>query len=190
MGFLKNKHLILAMFVAPLLAVIAYFAVDQVVSEKPHAALDGESYQLIAKSNCRYKSGLCTLENGDIEVKLRVEIIENSRAEVFLSSEFPVQNALITFVDDSDYETISHESISDESINHEPKLMVASAEHSDTWTTVFDSVPTEKSTMRLALKISDTLYYAETTAIFIEYETSFTRGNFSKENFSNETFSR
>lgn len=169
MGFLKNKHLILAMFVSPLLAVIAYFAVDQMVSEKPHAALDGESYKLIAKSNCRYKSGLCTLENGDIEVKLRVEVIDNSRAEVFLSSAQPVQNALISFVDDLGYETISRE----------PKPLVASAEHSNTWSTVFDSVPTEKSTLRLALRISDTLYYAETTAIFIEYETSFTRENFS-----------
>lgn len=169
MGFLKNKHLILAMFIAPLLAVIAYFAVDQVVSEKPQAAIEGASYKLVAKSNCRYKSGICTLENGDIEVKLRVEIIDNSRAEVFLSSEIPVQSALISFVDDLGYETISRE----------PRLMVASMEYPDTWSAVIDSVPTEKSILRLALRISDTLYYAETTAIFIEYETSFPRENFS-----------
>lgn len=169
MGFLKNKHLILAMFIAPLLAVIAYFAVDQVVSEKPQAAIEGASYKLVAKSNCRYKSGICTLENGDIEVKLRVEIIDNSRAEVFLSSEIPVQSALVSFVDDLGYETISRE----------PRLMVASMEYPDTWSAVIDSVPTEKSILRLALRISDTLYYAETTAIFIEYETSFPRENFS-----------
>ena len=169
MGFLKNKHLILAMFIAPLLAVIAYFAVDQVVSEKPQAAIEGASYKLVAKSNCRYKSGICTLENGDIEVKLRVEIIDNSRAEVFLSSEIPVQSALVSFVDDLGYETISRE----------PRLMVTSVEYPDTWSAVIDSVPTEKSILRLALRISDTLYYAETTAIFIEYETSFPRENFS-----------
>lgn len=179
MGFLKNKHLILAMFIAPLLAVIAYFAVDQVVSEKPHAAVDGVSYKLVAKSNCRYKSGICTLENGDIEVKLRVEIIDNSRAEVFLSSELPVQSALVSFVDDLGYEAISDESINSESINHKPKLMVASVEDPGTWSVVIDSVPTEKSTLRLALRISDTLYYAETAAAFIEYETSFSRENFS-----------
>lgn len=179
MGFLKNKHLILAMFIAPLLAVIAYFAVDQVVSEKPQAAIEGASYKLVAKSNCRYKSGICTLENGDIEVKLRVEIIDNSRAEVFLSSEIPVQSALISFVDDLGYETISREPINFEPINHEPRLMVASMEYPDTWSAVIDSVPTEKSILRLALRISDTLYYAETTAIFIEYETSFPRENFS-----------
>lgn len=179
MGFLKNKHLILAMFIAPLLAVIAYFAVDQVVSEKPHAAVDGGSYKLVAKSNCRYKSGICTLENGDIEVKLRVAIIDNSRAEVFLSSELPVQSALVSFVDDLGYETISDESINPESINHKPNLMVTSVEDPGIWSAVIDSVPTEKSTLRLALRISDTLYYAETAATFIEYETSFSRENFS-----------
>lgn len=169
MDFLKNKHLILAMFVAPLLAVFAYFAVDQVVSEEPHTAVAGSSYKLAAKSNCRYKSGLCTLENGDVEVNLRVEIIDNSRATVFLSSVLPLQNALVSFVDDPGYETVSPE----------PTPMLASLEQADVWSASFDKVPSDNSILRLALSISDTLYYAETTTIFIEYETSFSRDNFS-----------
>lgn len=169
MGFLKNKHLILAMFIAPLLAVIAYFAVDQVVSEKPHAAVEGGSYKLAAKSNCRYKSGVCTLKNGDVEVKLRIEIIANSRAEVLLSSEMPVQNAFVSLVNDAGYETVSSK----------PTSMLASAEQPGTWSAIIETVPAETSILRLALKISDAMYYAETTTVFMEYETSFPRDNFS-----------
>ncbi|NOQ87942.1 MAG: hypothetical protein GQ550_03380, partial [Gammaproteobacteria bacterium] len=55
MQILKNKHLILAMFVAPVLAIIAYSSVDTIVSEQPQAAMQGSSYKLAAKSNCRYQ---------------------------------------------------------------------------------------------------------------------------------------
>jgi len=69
---LTNKHLIIAMIVAPILAVIAYYGVDRVVSETPHKAVKGQSYPLAAKSNCRYKSGECTLKNGDISLTINV----------------------------------------------------------------------------------------------------------------------
>ncbi|MES0327310.1 MAG: hypothetical protein ABUK13_03870, partial [Gammaproteobacteria bacterium] len=98
MQFLKNKHLIMAMFIAPTLAVIAYFGVDFIVSEKPHVAVQGESYKLAAKSNCRYKSGICTLENGDVEVKVHAQAMGNNQIKIILSSVVPLQSALISFV--------------------------------------------------------------------------------------------
>ena len=61
----KNKHFIVALLIAPILAIIAYFGVDIAVSEKPHAAKKGQSYKLVSKSNCRYTSGLCDMENGE-----------------------------------------------------------------------------------------------------------------------------
>ncbi len=39
---LTNKHVVIAMLVAPVLAVIAYFAVDASVSEAPKAAQPGK----------------------------------------------------------------------------------------------------------------------------------------------------
>ena len=174
MHFLKNKHLIMAMFIAPMLAVIAYFAVDTVVSEEPHAALEGASYQLVAKSNCRYKSGLCTLENGDVEVKVRLEVIDGDQAKVFLDSVLPVQHAVISFTDDVAYEKTSSEPVQlrllREVDNEQPNL----------WSGIIYEVPTSNSVMRLVVSISDTLYYAETVSVFIDYETSFSRDNFSK----------
>ncbi|MBE9561085.1 MAG: hypothetical protein IMF15_09875 [Proteobacteria bacterium] len=165
MHFLKNKHLILAMFVAPALAVIAYFAVDHVVSEKPHAAVQGDSYKLKANSNCRYKSGLCTLENGDVEVMLRIEIIGHDKMLVLLSSALPLQSAVVSLVTDIDISG--------------PIAMRIDSEEADVWSATLHGTPTETSMLRLALNISDTLYFAETSTIFIDYETAFPRENFS-----------
>ena len=166
MQILKNKHLVLAMFVAPILAIIAYFAVDSLVSEKPHQARQGESYKLAAKSNCRYQSGLCTLQNGDVQVSVRVERLSDSLIRMFLQANMPVQNALASFVS--------------ESSEAEPVSMYRDDTEQDTWTASFEVSEPEKSTLRLALEMSGTLFYAETPAVFIDYETTFSRENISE----------
>jgi len=165
MNILKNKHIILAMFVAPVLALIAYFATDHVVSEKPQAALQGGSYKLAAKSNCRYQSGQCTLHNGDVEVNVRAERVTGSLIELILHANMPLQNALASFVVGDD-ET-------------EPTVMQRAVSEENTWRAKFELVEPEKSTLRLALELSDTLFFAETPAVFIDYDTSFPRDNFS-----------
>ncbi len=166
MNILKSKHMILAMFIAPVLAIIAYFSVDYMVSEKPQAALQGSSYKLAAKSNCRYKSGACTLKNGDVEVQIRARRIGDKEVELTMFSELPVQHAIISYVSD-DFES-------------EPVQMnVTSAETNDRHIILQLDDP-EKSVLRLALNISDVMYYAEATAVFVDYETSFSRDNFSE----------
>ena len=64
----KNKHIIIAMIVAPILAVLAWFATGMLVDEKPHTMQEGSVYTLNVKSNCRWASGNCTLENEDIRI--------------------------------------------------------------------------------------------------------------------------
>ena len=157
--------MILAMFVAPVLALIAYFATDSIVSEKPHAARQGSSYQLAAKSNCRYQSGQCTLHNGDVEVNIRIERATGSLIELILQANMPLQNALVSF-DVGDDET-------------EPTVMQRAVSEENTWRAKLEIVEPEKSTLRLVLELSDTLFFAETPAVFIDYETSFPRDNFS-----------
>jgi hypothetical protein len=166
MNILKNKHLILAMFVAPVLAIIAYFAVDYLVSEKPHAAIQGSSYKLVAKSNCRYKSGACTLKNGDIEVHMRAQHTTDKLVELSMYSALPIQNAIISYVTGDDAS--------------EPAQMQAASAQGNDWNTSFYLDDPEKSTLRLAVTISDTVYYAETTTVFVDYETSFSRDNFNE----------
>jgi len=166
MNILKNKHMILAMFVAPVLAIIAYFSVDYMVSEKPQAAQQGSSYKLAAKSNCRYQSGNCTLKNGDVEVELRARRIGDKEVELTLFSELPVQHAIISYLT-GDFES-------------EPKQMNVTSAKTNNRHIILQLDDPEKSILRLALNISDVMYYAETTAVFVDYETSFSRDNFSE----------
>jgi len=166
MGFFKNKHVILAMFIAPLLAIIAYFAVDHIVSEKPQQMKQGQTYKLAANPNCRYPSGQCTLRNGDIEVQVRVERVTDTAAKLVLQSNTPVAHALASFAAGAD--------------EPQPKTLYRSATEADTWNAEFRQAELENSTLRLALEIADSIFYAETPAAFIDYETTFSRENFSK----------
>jgi hypothetical protein len=166
MNILKNKHVILAMFVAPVLAIIAYFATDRIVSEKPHQAQQGNSYKLAAKSNCRYKSGLCTLHNGDVEVNVRVEQVSDAAFKLILQSNMPLTNALASFANGES--------------EAQPGSLYPAAAQENTWNAEFRLADIEKTTLRLVLEISDSIFYAETPAIFADYETTFTRDNFSR----------
>jgi hypothetical protein len=170
MNILKNKHLILAMFVAPVLAIIAYFSVDFVVSEKPQAAVEGAAYKLAARSNCRYQSGACTLKNGDIEVHLHARRIDDKTVELKMQSELPVQNAIISHVV-GELASNPVEMITDVAADGELAA--------DRYVILKLSDP-ENTRLRMALSIADTMYYAETTAVFVDYETSFSRDNFSE----------
>ena len=94
-----NKHVVVAMLVAPVLAILAWFAVDYFVAERPHAAEPGADYTLIAMSNCRYDSGECKLENGDFELTLSATEIDASSISISMRSRFPLQQAAIGFID-------------------------------------------------------------------------------------------
>ncbi len=166
MQILKNKHLIMAMFVAPALAIIAYFSVDYMVTEKPKAALPGSSYKLAAKSNCRYKSGACTLKNGDIEVQIRARRVGEKEVVLTLFSELPIKNVIISYVAGD--------------ITTQPEQMNASTADTEDWHAIVKLDEPENSTLRLAMNIAGSMYYAETTAVFVDFETSFSRENFSE----------
>jgi len=88
------------MLVAPLLALISYFAIEAFVGETPHAAEEGKSYQLAEKPNCRYNSGSCGLKNGDFELMLIPETIDEDRLLLTLSSEFPLEGVVLGLVTD------------------------------------------------------------------------------------------
>jgi len=162
----------MAMFITPVLAIIAYYSVDYFVSEKPHAAIQGNSYKLAARSNCRYKSGVCTLENGDIEVKLHADKLENNQLSLNLNSLTPIQTAVVSLVTEKGEDV-------------KPVIMQATTNKFDVWKANIGELSSDKNVLRLALNISGTLYYAEVTTVFIGFETSFSRDNFSGENFPN-----
>jgi hypothetical protein len=98
MKALKNTHLMLAALIAPILALIAYFAVDYVIGEKPRPAEAGNSYPLVEKPDCRYSSGHCGLKNGDFELTVTFSEQDAGRVRFRLESVHELDGVLLAVI--------------------------------------------------------------------------------------------
>ena len=98
----KNKHVVIAMLVAPILAVIAWYGVDSIVAEQAQVAKPGDSYPLVARSNCRYDSGACDLVNNDFKLTLKPVDLLPDQTRISLESEFTIAQATLSLVNGSD----------------------------------------------------------------------------------------
>jgi hypothetical protein len=156
---LTNKHVIIAMIVAPILAVITYYAVDYSVSEKPQQAIEGQSYPLAAKSNCRYESGKCTFKNGDVDITLVAEKVGTTQLALTLTSTLPIQGAKIALANDAS--------------SPAPEAMIAIDQSQEQWTVTLPNIITETSRLHIALAVNDSIYFGETETIFTTYKTGF-----------------
>ncbi|MFZ3521397.1 hypothetical protein L2D39_23340 [Vibrio harveyi] len=157
----KNKHFIIALLIAPILSLIAYFGTDMALSEKPHAAKEGESYKLASKSNCRYTSGLCDMENGDFKVKFRSEKLTQDSLELSLHAAYPLEGVKISVVDSKEQ-------------NAQPIDMKPADQAGQNWTITLPKPASAESWLRVAIQSEGTLYYGETQTAFVKYETLFT----------------
>ncbi|WP_025673194.1 hypothetical protein [Salinivibrio socompensis] len=153
---LTNKHVIIAMLVAPVLAVIAYFAVDASVSEVPKAAQLGKSYPLAVRSNCRYTSGFCQLENGDMKLKLESQGIEDNQLTLRLISELPLEGVRIGLAQTS------------------PQAMQATDDKGTHWLVSLPAPESNDAQIRVAVSMAGSHYFAQTPATFIEHKTFYT----------------
>lgn len=167
MSFFKNKHVITAMIVAPILAIASYYLVDLAVKEQPQKAKAGAAYKLIAKSNCRFSSGACDLENGDFKSTVKVTV-DDGKQTLTLTSVNVLQNASVGFVTGSGNEL-------------GPIALTASDASGKHWTTAIEVLADETTSMRVALSANDAHYYSETTMGFSNYQTSF-KQDFRKQN--------
>ncbi len=149
----SNKHVITALIVTPILALIAYFAVDMAVSEKPQQAQRGASYPLAAKSNCRYSSGLCSLVNGDVRIELSAVsgqlMIKTSHAAEGLQVAIARQDG------------------------SEQLLLLQQNNDAQQWLTTLPDPFSENNKLRIAANIEGSTYFNETALAFIQYETGF-----------------
>lgn len=142
----KNKHVVVALLVAPVLALIAYFAVDAAVSEAPHAAKEGESYPLRVMSSCRYASGECELRNGDVRVRLWLD----EATTWHLTSEVALSGAMIGG-----------------ELHAEPVAMLAGSDDGREWRLDTHSLPVEPDhSMRLVVAVAKSRYFAEFPGTF------------------------
>ena len=163
----KNKHIIAALIVTPILAIIAYFATDYFVSEKPHKALPGEAYELAEKPNCRYNSGRCGLKNADFTVDITAQHLDENYLNLTLKSAFPLQGARLAMVDDPEQPG-------------EPRPMKNQNAQRTEWTITLSQPKTDSSRLRMVLAAGESVYYGDTSTAFLDYQTSFEkdfRGN-------------
>ncbi len=149
----KNKHVIVAMLVAPLLAVIAWFAVDYLVAERAQPVESGSAYPLVAKSNCRYDSGRCDLRNKDLEVSLRPTAIDASGVSLELSSAFPLTRAMVGLVEGKPEPT--------------PVAFQAANSEQTAWTGRISSPSGPDSQLRVAVVASGATFFAEIPVVFL-----------------------
>lgn len=160
MNILKNKHFIIALLIAPVLALISYFSVDAAVSEKPHAAQAGSQYELVEKPNCRYSSGHCQLKNGDFELELVGTWQDGIHLKLELRSEFPLEGVLAAQIDQSDS-------------NATPSQMTPLNDAGTLWGMLLTNPSIDQSRIRLAASSNQTMYYGDAALAFINYKTSF-----------------
>ena len=153
MSFFKNKHLLTAAIVAPLLALTSYFAIDALVGESPHAAVTGHTYKLIAKPDCRRRGGHCGLKNGEFELNLSIEWQQGDQGKLMLESAFPLDGIKIAL------ET-------GQSDEEKPFDMVRNDEDGLLWT-LETKLPAAEDQLRLVASADGTLYFGDTAAIFM-----------------------
>jgi len=159
---LTNKHIIVALIVAPILAIIAYVAVDYIVKEKPKAAVKGSSYPLIAKSNCRWTSGECDLVNEEFRAKLTVQKQETGEGALFLDANFPLESVQVGIAPEG------------QSLDQtKPLVMQIADEAGQQWQLSLPFAPTEKTLIAIAMTANGSHYFAETNMAFSEYKTLF-----------------
>lgn len=160
---LKNGHVIAAMLVAPVLAVISYFAVDFMVRDEPEAAQAGNEYRLVSRSNCRYESGHCIMENGEFKLTVTAEKTAPDRVRLKVSSAHPLQGIKAAWVDDPDQQ------------DSPPGILTAVDEQQRQWQGEVDAATFEDATLRVAAQASGAMYYGQTLARFMDYSTSYGR---------------
>ena len=153
----KNKHVVIALIVAPILAVLAWFAVGQIAGEKAKVAEPGAAYPLVARSNCRWASGQCELTNNDLEMTILPLELGAQYTKLSLDSEFPLTQATFALLLDGNE-------------------VVANAEHDASpdapaqMTVTVPAFADPEAMLRVAVTVQESLYFAEVPVVFMRPE--------------------
>lgn len=161
MSLLTNKHVLVAMIVAPILAVTTYFGIDYVVKEKPQLAKAGKSYPLLAKSNCRYSSGKCNLVNSGFKASLVIKDID-SRPALYLDASHPLDGVMVG---------IAEEGVDIQQV--QPKPMIIQGDSNQNWALPLDFKVDKTTTLAIAIVANGSQYFGETIMAFSKYEAIF-----------------
>jgi hypothetical protein len=147
----RNRHIVIAMLVAPLLAVLAWFSVGLLVSEKPLPARGGSSYPLVEQSSCRWASGSCELENGDLQLSLRIG--EAVGLSLRLHSSHALDGVQLAFAAPG--------------ANPLPRSMSRADDTGREWSLSVDELPSKEQRIRLVVSRSGSAFFADASTAFL-----------------------
>jgi hypothetical protein len=153
LSLLKNKHVLTAVIVTPVLAIIGYFAFDFMVTEPPQVAEKGQSYRLVEKPNCRYDSGRCGLKNSEFELELVIERLDDSHSVLKLKSVFPLDGVLVAQLENGQEEKT-------------PRDMSPLSEDGMTWSLELGVFDPDQDRLRLAASAQQSLYFGDVALKF------------------------
>ena len=148
-----NKHVIIAMIVAPILSILAWFAVGNLTGEQPTPAQPGQSYPLVEKSNCRYASGSCDLENEDFQIRLSVQDVPSGE-QLVLSSSHPLEGVVV--------------SVAEPGSGAAPSGMRATDGQGLEWRIALGTMLSGKERIRLVARSAGSSYFGEASITFME----------------------
>jgi len=148
-----NKHVIIAMIVAPILSILAWFAVGNLIGEKPQPAQSGNSYPLVEKSNCRYDSGVCDLENEDFKLTLALQEGVSGQ-QLVLHASHPLEGVVM--------------SVAGPASEAQPDAMRAADGQGLEWRMALDARPDPKQRIRLVARAAGISYFGEASTLFLQ----------------------
>lgn len=155
-----NKHVVIAMIVAPILAILAYYAVGFFVEEKPQQAQPGQAYKLVAKPSCRYESGVCELRNDDVQISI-VGKPAGQALDLVLGSKIPLEAAQIAVGRQTNGATNAPLKFT------KPMTLQASGQERKQWVITVSKINHTQAAFRLVAYIQGSAYFAEFPAIFL-----------------------
>ena len=152
----KNKHVVVALLVAPILSILAWYAVGNLVGEKPHAAKEGSVYTLVARSNCRYASGSCDLHNREFKLTLTPDMLAVSSVALTMTASHSLQSAAMGLVEDGSPKA--------------PAPMTSTGDDGKEWQGLIPRPSTPDAIIRIAVTAQGATWYAEVPTVFLEPE--------------------
>jgi len=153
----KNWHVVAAMLVAPILAILAWFAVDWFVAERPHAARPGQDYPLVAKPNCRWPSGACDLENESFRLTLAPTSLDATALRLRIESRFPLSGATVGLAPAAGAAS-------------EPVVFSPGNEEATVWSGTLPAPRDEDAALQVVVNAAGSRYFAEVPVVFLTGE--------------------
>lgn len=157
---LTNKHVVAALIIAPILAVLAYLAVDVSLSEPGAAPQSGQSYPLVSGAKCRYQSGQCVMKNGNFKIVLVADRVDPDTLQLKLRSDFPLEGARVALAFEDGTE-------------NPPTEMMATGDDRRQWQVQLLERDVRAEILRVVVASGDSYYFGSTGLVFSDYQTGY-----------------